>query len=125
MDLTDWGAWRLGWDVVQGMAIAGVALYTWWQNRQRVSTKLINAVRAACMSRVDVTEGRVDRIESRLHQIDRSIDARPEFEHFDDLRRELSDSNQKLGELSARLDATTRLLDRLHEYLLTERGPKT
>ena len=113
----EWGAWRFGWDLLQGLALVGVAVYTWWQNRQRVTRKSINDVREYADERFRV-------IDTTIQEIYRAVDGRPEFGHFDELRRELSENNMRLGELAARLEATSTLLNRLHEYLLSERETK-
>ena len=113
----EWGAWRFGWDVLQGIALVLVAIYTWWQNRQRVTRASIDAVRVE-------SEKRFQLIEKSIHEIHRAVDGRPEFGHFDELRRELAENNSRLGELAARLEATSTLLNRLHEYLLTTRESK-
>jgi aminoglycoside phosphotransferase (APT) family kinase protein len=102
----DVGIWKLIWDITQALILVAIGFYTWWQTRERVTREAI---------------AEIDR---RLHQIDRAIDGRPEFTHFDGLRDQLAENNQRLSEVSARLEATTALLNRLHDYLLHDRSDK-
>ena len=106
MPSIDLGVVRFAWDVLQTLVVVCVAFYTWWQGRERASRKALSD------------------LEVRVNEIDRKLDGRPAFSHFDDLRDELAQNNRQLAEVSARLEATTKLLDRLHGFLLDRGAPK-
>ncbi len=99
MDL-DWAAARLGWEVTKGLTLAGVALYAWWRTRDRVTHQAIAELR------------------DRIVFAEKEIAQRTGFTHLEDLKREVSQTNTQLAQVSAKLEAQTQLLGRVHEWLL-------
>ncbi len=100
MDI-DWGAARLGWEVVKAAILAAVAVYAWWRTRDRV------------------TQDTLEEFRDRIVISEKEIAKRTEFTHLEDLKREVSQTNTQLAQVSAKLEAQTALLGRVHEWLLS------
>ncbi|MDC8804230.1 hypothetical protein PRZ61_12335 [Halomonas pacifica] len=99
MDI-DWTAARFFLDVA---LVAGM-IYVWWTNRNRAT--------AASIREVD----------KRVDQLDAQLKRRPSFDDLDRIRDDMHGISRGMAEISTQMQATNSLLNRLHEYLLTERG---
>lgn len=102
----DWSAVQFLWDIAQTAIMFAIGVYAWWQNRERV------------------TQSAIDAITDRMNGLERAIDRRPEFSHFDEFRDELAKTNGNLSRVGAELEATSKLLNRLHDYLLEHGTPR-
>tara|TARA_B100000700_G_scaffold243998_1_gene272049 strand:- start:2439 stop:2789 length:351 start_codon:yes stop_codon:yes gene_type:complete len=107
----NWAAAKVLFDVVQALFIVGVAVYTWWANKHRATSTALS----------DVHE-RLDEVDRHVARIDQTLDSRPGYSEIDTLRSELAEMNRGMAQISAQMQSTTALLNRLHEYLLTEKG---
>lgn len=105
MDI-DWTAARFFLDLGLVVFTGGVGIYVWWTSRNRASSEAIRAV-----------DRRVDGLEQQLKR-------RPGFNDLDKLRTEMHGISRGMAEISTQMQSTNALLNRLHEYLLTERGTK-
>ncbi|CAP44755.1 DUF2730 family protein [Bordetella petrii] len=113
MSEVDWGAARLGWDVLQTGITAAIALYVWWTGRSRATTDAIDQV-----------DDRVTKTQQRLDRVEQTLENRPGYADLHAVRAEMAQTNRKLAEVSAQLLGATNLLNRLHDYLLQERREK-
>jgi type VI protein secretion system component VasK len=104
---------RLMWDVLQTLITALVAIYVWWTSRSRATTKAINNV-----------DTRVDQLDRDVRRLEQTLQNQPDYDDIERLRADLAENNRTLAKVSAELVGTTALLNRLHEYLLQERGGK-
>ena len=101
---------RLILDVSQTLITVLVAIYVWWTGRSRATTKAIQAV-----------DRRVDDVDRHLKRLEQTLENRPAYRDLDQLRSEVVKTNRVLAGITAQLQGTTALLNRLHEYLLHEK----
>ncbi len=113
MDIVNVDSARLAWDVAQTVIMAVIGIYVWWTGRTRATTRAIGDV-----------DDRVTKLDHDVRQLSQTVDSRPGHGDVDALRAEITTTNRSLAEVSAQLQGTTALLNRLHEYLLQERGNK-
>lgn len=109
----DIGVARFGWDVLQTIITAVIAVYVWWTARS-----------AATKQAIDQVDDRVDRVVSRLDRVEHTLEHQPDYGDLDALRADLAQTNRNLAEVSAQLQGANNLLNRLHDYLLHDRGGK-
>lgn len=114
MEVVDWSAARLGWDVLQTAIMALIGVYVWWTSRTRATTQAIKRV-----------DERVTEITGEVRHLEQTLEHRPGYGDLDNLRAEMAQTNRSLAEVSAQLQSTTALLHRLHDYLLQEKGKNT
>lgn len=107
----DWSAARLLWDIAQALALAALSVYAWWGRRNRASESTIRDINR-----------RLDGVDTKIAQVEQTINSRPDHGDLERLRQEMSQTNRLLAEISASQKATTSLVNRLHDYLLNERG---
>jgi septal ring factor EnvC (AmiA/AmiB activator) len=113
MEVVDWSAARLFWDVSQTAIMAVIGIYVWWTSRTRATTQAIKQV-----------DDRVTRVDQHVRKLEQTLEHRPGYSDLDTLRAEIAQTNRSLAEVSAQLQGTTALLHRLHDYLLQERREK-
>lgn len=107
----DWGAARLFWDIGQALVLVVLSAYAWWGRRNRASESTIRDI-----------NHRLDGAEKKIAQVEQAVNSRPDHGDLERLRQEMSETNRLLAEMSASQRATTQLVNRLHDYLLNERG---
>lgn len=111
MEITNlWDA-RFLFNVVQALFMLGVSIYVWLATRHRATGSAIKQVN----KRIDETDKHVSRIEQTLEN-------RPGYSEIEKLRGDLGRMNRSVGELATQVHSSNALLNRLHEYLLTEKG---
>ncbi len=111
MEITNlWDA-RFLFNVVQALFMIGVSIWVWIATRHRATGTAIKQVN----ERVDETNKHVSRLEQTLEN-------RPGYSEIEKLRAEMAGMNRSVGELAMQVHASNALLNRLHEYLLTEKG---
>ncbi|GEK71582.1 MULTISPECIES: DUF2730 family protein [Halomonas] len=111
MEGINWTAAKVLFDVAQALFMAGVAFYVWWTNKHRATGKAIAEV-----------NGRIDDLDKHVSRIEQTLDNRPGYSEIEQLRTEMATMNRGVAELAAQMQSSNSLLNRLHEYLLTERG---
>lgn len=111
LDAYNWAAIKVLWDVLQGFLVAGVAIYAWWTNKHRATGTAIRDV-----------NHRIDALDRHVTSIEQTVGNQPDYGDLDKLRAEMAQTNRGLAEVSAQLQGTSALLNRLHDYLLQERG---
>lgn len=111
MDSIDWTAAKFLFDVLQALFMAGLGFYVWWANKHRATGKAIAEV-----------NGRIDDLDKHVSRIEQTLDNRPGYSEIEQLRTEMATMNRGVAELAAQMQSTTSLLNRVHEYLLTEKG---
>ena len=65
---------------------------------------------------------RLDEVDKHVSRLEQTLENRPGFSEIDKLRGEMAGMNRSVGELATQVQASNALLNRLHEYLLTEKG---
>lgn len=111
MENIDWTAARFFFDVAQVAFMCGVALYVWWTNKHRATSTALKAVNS-----------RMDKIDRHITQVENTVSSRPGYGEIDKLRSEMAEMNRGMAQVSAQLQSTTALLNRLHDYMLQEKG---
>lgn len=111
MEGINWSAAKVLFDIAQALFMAGVAIYVWWSNKHRATGTAITE-----------TNGRLDELERHVTRIEQTLDNRPGYSEIEQLRTEMATMNRGVAELAAQMQSSNSLLNRLHEYLLTERG---
>lgn len=111
MESIDWSAAKVGLDLIQMAFTGAVAIYVWWSNKYRANASAIRTL-----------SQRIDGQDKHLAQLDQTIKHRPRHDDLDKLRDEMTHTNRELAEVSSQLKSTTALLNRLHDYLLQEKG---
>ncbi|MCE8004237.1 DUF2730 family protein [Billgrantia ethanolica] len=111
MEQIDWTAARFFFDLVQVAFMLLVSVYVWWTNKHRATSSALRAVNT-----------RMDKIDRHITQVENRVSSRPGYGEIDKLRSELAETNRGMAQVSAQLQSTTALLNRLHEYMLQEKG---
>ncbi|NVF15982.1 MULTISPECIES: DUF2730 family protein [Vreelandella] len=113
MELINWAAAKLFFDIAQAVLMGGVAVYVWWTNRTRATGTAITQVNK-----------RIDEVDKHVSSLEQTLENRPGYTEIEALRSELAEMNRGMAQISAQMQSTTALLNRLHEYLLTEKGKR-
>ncbi|AQU83236.1 MULTISPECIES: DUF2730 family protein [unclassified Halomonas] len=111
MDVINWAAAKLLFDILQALLMCVMAVYIYWLNKHRATGTAISKLNE-----------RVDDVDKHLSRLEQTLDNRPGYSEIDQLRSEMATMNRGVAELSASMNASNALLNRLHEYLLTEKG---
>lgn len=111
MELIDWAGARFFFEVLKNAFLLGVGVYVWWTNRNRATSTAIREVHL-----------RLDEVDRHVSRLEQTLDNRPGYGEIDKLRAEMAEMNRGMAQVSAQLQSTTSLLNRLHEYMLQERG---
>jgi len=111
MDGINWSAAKVLFDVFQAACMVAVSAYVWWSNRHRATSSAIRQVNT-----------RLDEVDRHVSRLEQTLDSRPGYGEIDKLRAEMATMNRGVAELAAQMQASNSLLNRLHEYLLTEKG---
>lgn len=111
MEITNlWDA-RFLFEVVKNAFLLTVAIYVWWTTRNRATGAAIGEV-----------HGRIDEVDRHVQRLEQTLANRPGYGEIDKLRAEMAEMNRGMAQVSAQLQSTTALLNRLHEYMLQEKG---
>tara|TARA_R110002012_G_scaffold295444_4_gene491965 strand:+ start:2467 stop:2808 length:342 start_codon:yes stop_codon:yes gene_type:complete len=111
MEITNlWDARFLFELLKNGFLLAG-GVYVWWTTRNRATSTAIRDVHV-----------RLDEVDKHVSRLEQTLENRPGFSEIDKLRGEMAGMNRSVGELAMQVQASNALLNRLHEYLLTEKG---
>lgn len=110
MELINWSAAKLLFDVLQALFMGGVAVYVYWTNKHRATGTAITEVNE-----------RLDDVDKHVSRLEQTLENRPGYSEIDKLRGEMAGMNRSVGELAVQVQASNALLNRLHEYLLTEK----
>ncbi|MCL7931626.1 DUF2730 family protein [Halomonas llamarensis] len=113
MEVINWAAAKLFFDIVQALFMAGVAVYVYWTNKHRATGSAIEQVNT-----------RLDEVDKHVSRLEQTLDNRPGYSEIEALRGELAEMNRGMAQVNAQMQSTTALLNRLHEYLLTEKGKR-
>lgn len=111
MELINWAAAKVLFDVGQALFMGGVAAYVYWSNKHRATGTAIAEVHV-----------RIDEVDRHVSRLEQALANRPGYGEIDKLRAEMAEMNRGMAQVSAQLQSTTALLNRLHEYMLQEKG---
>lgn len=111
MAAIDWTAARFFFDLISAVFMIAVGIYVWWTTRTRATSSALEDV-----------HGRLDEVDRHVTTLRQTLDARPSYTEINSLRAELAEISTGMSRVSSQMESTTALLNRLHEYLLTERG---
>ncbi|ASK20687.1 DUF2730 family protein [Vreelandella venusta] len=109
--MINWDAAKVLFDISQALFMAAVAAYVYWTNKHRATGTAIKQVNE-----------RLDDVDKHISRLEQTLENRPGYSEIDQLRSEMATMNRGVAELSASMNASNALLNRLHEYLLTEKG---
>lgn len=111
MEITNlWDA-RFLFELTKNTFLLAVGIYVWWTTRNRATSTAIRDVHI-----------RLDEVDRHVSRIEQTLENRPGYSEIEKLRGEMAGMNRSVGELAMQVHASNALLNRLHEYLLTEKG---
>lgn len=110
MDI-NWDAAKVVWDVGQTVVLVVFSGYVWWSNRNRASESTINAINR-----------RLDGVDGKIVSMEQTIARQPGHQDLEELRDEIAQTNRLLAEIGASQRHMSQVVNRLHDYLLTERS---
>lgn len=109
--MINWDAAKVLFDVSQALFMAAVAAYVYWTNKHRATGTAIKQVNE-----------RLDDVDKHISRLEQTLDNRPGYSEIEALRGDLAEMNRGMAQVNAQMQSTTALLNRLHEYLLTEKN---
>lgn len=110
MDI-NWDAAKVVWDVGQSAVVVAVSAYVWWTGRNRASESTIREINR-----------RLDGVDGKIVAMEQTIARQPGHQDLEELRDEIAQTNRLLAEIGASQRHMSQLVNRLHDYLLTERS---
>lgn len=110
MEVVDWNKIRFFWDLAQAACLVILTVYVWYSNRYKARGEVI-----------DEMNKRIEGLDKHVGRLEHTMENQPGYTEIEHLRGEIQQTNRSLEKVSAELHSTTALLNRLHEYLLTER----
>ncbi|NVE91557.1 DUF2730 family protein [Vreelandella titanicae] len=113
MEVINWAAAKLFFDILQALILAGVSIYVWWINRTRATGKAITT-----------TNVRIDDVEKRMVNLEHQVERLPDHEDIEKLQEQMTKTNLLLAEISAGQKAMANQVNRMDDYLMNHRGTK-
>lgn len=99
----DYPAWRFWFDFLQLSGICAVGVYTWWSNREKVTSKKFGD------------------LEERLAHVETAI-AHPRCEYHLGFETRLDTMHGDIRELTGGIKGLRRAVDLMNEYLINKGG---
>ena len=107
--------------VVNTFGVAGVAVYTWWVNRDRATAAAIDSVKAQLAASDERNGVRIAALEQRMGQAEHELRERLRLHDLEDLYESLNRMNREIGEMSAKLSGLSAQWTLVQEYLMKTR----
>lgn len=136
----DYAKWKLILDIVLIAINAGIGLYVWWTNREKVTHARFEQLEKEVGKRVtredlqravDARDGKcsthqretktLEQAYNALHVEVSKLPSRSEIKELTDTMRDL---NRQMGNLDGRMSGVNRAVDLINEFLIEQGGKK-
>ncbi|WP_339118486.1 DUF2730 family protein [Halomonas sp. BMC6] len=111
MELFNWNAAKVIFDVMQALLTALMAAYVYWLNKHRASQAAIKG-----------TNDRIDGVERKVVNLEHKVERLPDHEDIEKLQEQMARTNVLLAEISANQKSTSVQVNRINDYLLNQGG---
>ena len=111
MELINWAAAKLLFDVLQALFMGVMAAYGYWLNKHRASQTAIKE-----------THTRIDGVEKKVVNLEHKVERLPDHEDIEKLQEQMARTNVLLAEISANQKSTSVQVNRINDYLLNQGG---
>lgn len=109
MELINWSAAKVIFDVLQALFMGVLAVYVYWLNKHRASQTAIKG-----------TQERIDGVEKKVVNLEHKMERLPSHEDLSKLQEQMSQTNVLLAEISANQRATSVQVNRINDYLMNQ-----
>ena len=109
MEIINWNAAKVLFDVMQALLTALMAVYVYWLNKHRASQTAIKG-----------TNERIDGVEKKVVNLEHKMERLPNHEDLAKLQEQMSKTNVLLAEISANQKATSVQVNRINDYLMNQ-----
>ncbi|WP_417862399.1 DUF2730 family protein [Vreelandella venusta] len=109
MEIINWNAAKVLFDVMQAVLTALMAVYVYWLNKHRASQAAIKG-----------TNERIDGVEKKVVNLEHKMERLPNHEDLTKLQEQMSKTNVLLAEISASQKATSVQVNRMNDYLMNQ-----
>lgn len=109
MEIINWNAAKVLFDVMQALLTALMAVYVYWLNKHRASQTAIKG-----------TNERIDGVEKKVVNLEHKMERLPNHEDLAKLQEQMSKTNVLLAEISASQKATSVQVNRMNDYLMNQ-----
>lgn len=107
MELFDYNAARFWLALVVLLANTAIALYAWWQMRQRATS--------AALSELDTKISRVDR---RVDSVEKDLQNQPQHKDLGRIHRDMGDLAKQMSNMNGTMEAVRSQVAMMNEYLM-------
>lgn len=105
MQQIDYTAWRFWFDVLQLAGICSIGIYSWWSNREKVTTRKFREH------------------EARLAQLENDI-RHPSCQYHVGFEDRLDTINSGVSKVEGRLEGINRAVDLMNDFLINQGGKR-
>lgn len=109
MELINWSAAKVLFDVLQALLTALMAVYVYWLNKHRASQTAIKG-----------TNDRIDTVEKKMVNLEHKMERLPSHEDLNKLQEQMARTNVLLAEINASQTATSVQVNRMNDYLMNQ-----
>lgn len=109
MELINWAAAKLLFDVLQALFMGVMAVYVYWLNKHRASQTAIKG-----------THDRIDGVEKKVVNLEHKMERLPNHEDLNKLQEQMARTNVLLAEINASQKATSAQVNRMNDYLMNQ-----
>ena len=107
MELINWAAAKLLFDVLQALFMGVMAAYVYWLNKHRAS-----------QSAIKETHQRIDGVEKQVVNLEHKVERLPDHADLNKLQEQMTQTNLLLAEISTSQKAMARQVNRMDDYLM-------
>lgn len=127
----DYAAWRFWMDVLVLLFVGANGLYTWWSNREKVTSKRFELLEAKVKERLPAAaleaatrarDAKCTDHQLRTARIESTLGAIPTRPELVGLSHEINSLTEKLGRIEGRLEGINRVADLMNEFLINQGG---
>lgn len=105
--MSDFEAYRIAYDIIQGLVLVALTIYTWVSNRTKVNTSAINRV-----------DNRVTELAQRTQNLETRVSMMPGDKHIHDIYEKVNRVVEAQAASNGQLQAISRQLEMINQHLL-------
>ncbi|MGP5324948.1 DUF2730 family protein [Vreelandella titanicae] len=109
MEIINWSAAKVLFDVMQALLTALMAAYVYWLNKHRASQAAIKG-----------TNDRIDGVERKVVNLEHKVERLPDHEDIKNLQDQMARTNVLLAEISTNQKSTSVQVNRINDYLMNQ-----
>lgn len=109
MEIINWPAAKVIFDVLQALFMGVLAVYVYWLNKHRASQTAIKS-----------THDRIDGVEKKVVSLEHKMERLPNHEDLNKLQEQMARTNVLLAEINANQKATSAQVNRMNDYLMNQ-----